>query len=530
MDRRVTSGVLIAALGLVAGCADTDERPAVRRAAAGASMVACLQHLPSVLNPFVSPDQGSVDLAPLLFTPLVRYGESDSGEHYVPGLAASWEWDPDGTAVRFRLRDDMAWHDGQPVSVADVAWTIEAAGDPTYAYWNGADFAGLVGVSQEEAGEVLVRFDQPYGPGLEPFATLPIMPRHLLGDVDPETFHEHEYHRAPVGNGPFVLGRRSGQNQLVFEPSPGYPEITGRPHLDRLVVKEIPEVSTILVELRTRTTDLCLTGPSAAREARGVETLTITPAHPGQTQVLLVDHRTPFFDQPDERRALSAAIDRSAIAAVVSPLATPVRSFTPVSWPAPDSLLVPDAAPTLADSLLQAAGWTAPPGAGARQSLDGTTLEFTLLGAQGYEQVLTVLQAQLARAGMRARTQVLEGSAFIDVVLDPERRPPAMVLGLAPSRVHAPDPRSSLHSEGGTNLGGYRSAIADSLIDALSRAPDGPERQDLYRALQAEVVRDVPLIYLVHLPDVVIAGPGIEGVSGGPAGVFASAVHWRRTP
>jgi peptide/nickel transport system substrate-binding protein len=492
-------------------------------------MVACLQHLPRVLNPFVSPDQAAADLAPLLFTPLVRYADPDGGDAFAPALASSWEWDGDGATVRFRVRDDMLWHDGEPVTAADVVWTIAAAADPEYAYWNASDFTSLSEVTADGPQDVVVRFAEPYGPGLEPFATLPILPRHLLGEVDTETFHQHAYHREPVGSGPFVLSRRAGQNQLVYEANPAYPEALGRSSLQRLLVKEIPEVSTLLVELRTGTTDLCLTGPSAAREARGVASLSVIPAHPGSTQVLLLDHRSPFFDQPEERRALSAAIDRGAIAAVVSPLATPVRTFTPPSWPAPpDSLLVPDAAPVLADSLLSAAGWSTTPGAGARENADGTALEFTVLGPQGYEQVLTVLQAQLARAGMRARTQVMEGSAFIDVVLDPDRRPPAMVLGLTPSRVHAPDPRSSLHSDGATNLGSYRSAVVDSLIDALGRAPAGAAREGLYRALQARIAGDVPVVHLVHLPDVVITGPGIEGVTGGPAGVFASAVNWHR--
>lgn len=530
MARRITSGVLIAAAALVAGCTDTADRSTSRSDAADATMVACLQHLPRVLNPFVSGDQASVDLAPLLFTPLVRYGDGADPDPFVAGLATTWDWDEEGTTVRFHLRDDMRWHDGEPVMAADVVWTIEAAADPRYAYWNSADFADLSEVGTDGPRDVVVRFAEPYGPGIEPFATLPVLPRHVLADVDPEAFHQHGYHREPIGSGPFVLRRRTGQNQLVFEAHASHPEHMGRSSLQRLVVKEIPEVSTLLVELRTGVTDLCLAGPSVAREARGVAALHLAPAHPGTNQVLLVDHRSTFFDQPEERRALSAAIDRSAIAAVVSPLATPIRTFTPPSWPAPpDSLLVPDDAPALADSLLVAAGWSMPPGAGARENADGTTLEFTLLGPQGYEQVLTVLQAQLARAGMRARTQVMEGSAFIDVVLDPDRRPPAMVLALAPSRVHTPDPRSSLHSDGGTNLGSYRSTVVDSLIDALARATAGPGRDAIYEALQAQVVSDVPVVHLVHLPNVVITGPGIDGVTRGPAGVFSSAVNWHRT-
>jgi peptide/nickel transport system substrate-binding protein len=521
MDGRITRGLLILTPLLLGGCGAGN--PGGRDAA---SIVACLQHLPQALNPFVSPDQSAQDLAPLLFTPLVRYADPGSAEPFVPALARSWVWEDGQRTLRLRLRDDLRWHDGRPVTPDDVAWTLRAAANPEYAYWGGADFATLEAVELD--GEaVVLRFAEPYGPGIEPLATLPILPRHLLGELDAEAFQRAAYHREPVGNGPFVLRDREAQNRLVFERNPHYPEDLGGAGPARIVVKEIPEVPTLLVELRTGATDLCLTGPSAAREAATVSSLTVTPAASGGIQVLLLDHRSPYFERAEVRRAVSAAIDRRSVAAVVSPLATPARTFTPAGWAVSEEyLLVPDASPALADSLLRLAGWTA--GGGARQDARGGSFEFTLLGPQGYEQVLTVLQDQLARSGLRARPQVLEGSTFIDVILDPERRPPAMVFSLSGSKLHAPDPRSSLHSQGGTNLGSYRNAEADAVIEALARAPSGAGRDSLYRALQTLVAQDVPLVHLLHLPDVVITGPRVEGVVAGPAGVFASAPGWRR--
>jgi peptide/nickel transport system substrate-binding protein len=529
MDRSIPHRLLILLAALAVGCGPGDDGPS-SDARTGGTIVACVQHVPQVLNPFVSPDQASVSLAPLVFTTLVRYADPDGDGPFVPGLAAHWEWDPERRAVRFRLRDDLRWHDGEPVTAADVVWTLGAASDPAFTYWNASDFTTLAGVDANADGEVEVRFTEPYGPGLEPFAILPILPHHLLADVAPDTFPRAGYHRDPVGSGPYVFRGRTAGNQLVFERSPYDPDIGGTAGGPaRIVVKEIPELSTLLVELRTGVTDLCLTGPSAAREASTVSGLQLIPAPPPSTQVLLLDHRSPFFERAEARRAISAAIDRRSVAAVVSPLATPARTLTPGSWPAPaDSLLLPDAAPALTDSLLRTAGWMPAAGGNGWQRPDGTPFEFTLLAPQGFEPVLTVLQDQLARAGIRARPRILEGSTFIDVVLDPDRRPPAMVLGLAPSRVHAPDPRSSLHSTGGTNLGGYQNPIADSLIDALARAAADDARASLYTALQALVATDAPLVHLLHLPNVVITGAGLEGVVAGPAGVFASAPHWRR--
>jgi peptide/nickel transport system substrate-binding protein len=530
MDRSIARRLLILVPLFVAGCGPGgDGGGGDGTARATGSIVACMQHLPQLLNPFVSADQASVDLAPLVFTTLVRYAQPGADQPFSPALARDWEWGDDQRILRFRLREDLRWHDGEPVTAADVAWTLAAAADPAYAYWGGADFATLLDVEAGADGHVVLRFSEPFGPGLEPLATLPVLPKHRLEALDPDEFQRSAYHREPVGSGPFIFRRRAGGNQLVFERNPEYPEDMGRAEMARLVVKEIPEVSTLLVELRTGVTDLCLTGPSAARQAVAIPSLEVAAVPPGMTQVLLLDHRSAFFERVEARRAMSAAIDRRSVGAVVSPLASPARTFTPLSWAvAADSLLVPDAAPALADSLLRVAGWERVGTGGGRQDATGRRLEFTLLGPQGYEQVLTVLQDQLARAGFQARPQVMEGSSFIDVILDPDRRPPAMVFALAPSRIYAPDPRSSLHSQGGTNLGSYRSADADAIIDALARAVAGPGRDSLYRALQARVAADVPLVHLLHLPDVVITGPRVEGVVAGEGGIFASAAGWRR--
>ena len=529
MDRTVARGFLIPAVLVIAGCAEAGDAPGAggETRGGGGTVVACLEQLPENLNPFVSADQGSAELAPLVFTTLVEYAEPDSDRDFVPALARSWEWEEEGRVVRFRIRGGLTWHDGRPVTSEDVAWTLSAAADSAFGYWNWPDFSTLEGVSRVGEDEVEVRFSAPYGADLEPFATLPILPRHLLAEVAADTFGRAAYHRAPIGSGPYILRGRLRLTQLVYERNPAFPADLGAPTVERIVVKEIPEVTTQLVELRTGESDLCLTGSRAAQQARGIESLRVIPASPGLNQVIFLDHRSKYLDTPEERRAISAAIDRDAIARLVSPLASSARSFLPVGWSTPDTLLQADAAAALADSLLEAAGWSRD-GGGTRRDGTGAPLAFPILAPQGYQDVLTVLQDQLARVGVAAEPRVMEGSAFIDLILDPDRRPPAMLIGLAPSRLKVPTPRSSLHTDGGTNLATYSNAAVDTLLDRLATAAAASTRASIYQALQAHVVHDVPLIYLAHTPSVVIAGPSVDGVRAGPAGLFASAPEWRK--
>ena len=114
---------------------------------------------PESISPLTARTQADRDLVALLFAGLVRNGPNGS---VVPDLAARWSIADKGRTWTFELRDDAFWHDGQPVTAADVAFTIHTLQDPDYA---GPRATSWAGVAVRAIGERTVRFtlDTPIG-------------------------------------------------------------------------------------------------------------------------------------------------------------------------------------------------------------------------------------------------------------------------------------------------------------------------------------------------------------------------------
>ncbi len=491
---------------------------------AGGTAVYCATELPDQVVAFVSPDLGAADLRPILFTPLVLYDNDGSVRPY---LARSWEWSDGARALRFDLRADVRWHDGTPVTAEDVAWTIRAAADSTMPYWRRLDFTTLTSVSAAD-GSVSLTFSAPFVAGLEPFIALPILPRHLLAELSPEEFRIAPYHRQPVGSGPFRVAARNADGSIVLERNPDFPEDLGRAQLQRLVLRLLPDPATAVIELRTGGVDLCELGSSSARDVATAGDLTALPLEPAAVQVLPLDTRQAPFDDRRVRRAISAALVREQIAASISPLAQPAGTFMPAAssrW-LDRAWLQPDADPALVDALLDSAGFGQTRSDGIRVDGSGRPLEFTIVGPRAYENLLTVVQAQLRTAGMDARIQLMEGAAYIAALQDPDRRPGFMALAFAPDELVLPDPTDELATDGGSNLASYSNPIVDSLLRELASVIPDERRREIYSELQRIVSMDAPMIYTVYAPRMLAVGPRLQGVEPDLNGAFGSASRW----
>ena len=147
------------------------------------------------------------DLCSLLFRGLTRL---DQQGQVVPDLAESWSA-PDGLAYTFRLRENQFWHDGKPVTIDDVLFTIEMMQNPDSPILT--DLAELWrSVAVERVDDRTVRFllDQPYAPFLD-FTTVGLLPKHIWQDVPPAELRDSPFNLHPVGNGPMQVALTSAQ-------------------------------------------------------------------------------------------------------------------------------------------------------------------------------------------------------------------------------------------------------------------------------------------------------------------------------
>lgn len=490
---------------------------------AGGSAVICAQGQPESLNPFLSPDQLSVDLAPLVFTPLVRIGPDWKLEGH---LAMAWRWIEEGSLLELKIRSDLQWHDGAPVSAEDVAWTIRTAADPDFGSWLAPDLETLESAEAVDPVTVEVRFREPFRPGLEPFAGIPVLPSHILAGLGPDAFQKAPFHREPVGNGPFRVVSRSADGGILFERAPAYPAELGPVLLDRILFRSIPEESTMGAELRAGGVDACVTGSSAAAVLGGVRDVHLETLAPPSVFILALNTARGPLSDDRVRRALSAALNRSDVASVISPLAVPaVSPLTPGSpWMAPDAGQ-PDADLRLADSLLTAAGWTRQ-GDGVRTNAAGEELRLAVSSPAAFETPLTAVQALWRGVGAEADLRFMEWASYVRVLMDPDARPDVMALSFVEDRVLRPDFSGTYASGSPRNISSYTSVETDRILGALDAASGEAELATLYRELQVRLAEDVPIVFVAHAPRVIAVGPRLEGVEPGPGSPFRSVASW----
>ncbi len=129
--------------------------------------------------------------------------------------------------------------------------------------------------------------------------------------------------------------------------------------------------------------------------------------------------------------------------------------------------------------------------------------------------------------GVEVDLRLMEASAYMGMLQDPEQRPAVMAMTLSPVKVQAYDPYSDIHSEGFSNLAGYSHPRVDSLVDRLAGTIDPEARRSIYHELQRRIAEDVPTLYTIYIPRLLAVRNDLQGVEVDPAGPFATVTEWR---
>jgi ABC-type transport system substrate-binding protein len=166
--------------------------------------------LPGSINPLTARTQADRDIVALVFSGLVRPGPKGS---VIPDLASGWKIGDKGLSYTFTIRPDAVWQDAEPVTSADVVFTVQTLQDPTY---TGPAAGSWREVTATAIDERTVRFDleTPLG-GFLQAATQPLLPFHLLENVPPASLADDPYSTRPVGSGPYRLVRWDAVEALL---------------------------------------------------------------------------------------------------------------------------------------------------------------------------------------------------------------------------------------------------------------------------------------------------------------------------
>jgi peptide/nickel transport system substrate-binding protein len=488
---------LLAIAGPVA-CGAADRAPGAGEAGTGAVTVV-----------YPSDDLGPMGSAPiqyLVFLTLVRLTADGDIEGR---LARSWDYDGENRAWTVRLRSDIRWHDGVPVTAHDVKFTVDLYGHPEVLWTS----PGTIEVTVVDDTTYTVRYSPtadaeiPIGSPLDWY--YPIYPAHLLADEEPAAFHDWDFWEAPVGNGPYRLVRRVPGTGLVLEANADFP---GPPiNVRNLLIRNGgPSV----VELEAGNADALASIPDldVARLAADPRFRVYHSYNLGSLAALLWNQSHGPFGDAMVRRALTFAIDRQDLFEFLGiPETLKPVDILPTKWALRNGTL-PDGLPSQRDSataLLDAAGWVDSDGDGVRDR-DGIPFRFSLLVSAGdgpwfpdHRREAVLIQSNLREVGIDV--EILS----VDPAVSRERTRTgdfeAALFDIKGGN------RSSLF--GPESVIGYHDPAAARLVEAARREIDRDARADLFAELGTILARDIPFTLLAHQVTWTVADRRLTGMS-----------------
>jgi len=528
--RRIRWQILIAAissvlvLGLMAYLAVTTA--AVPRPLSGGAYVEGVVGVPQQLNPLVSDparDPVAADIRALLFDGLMRIGADGRPK---PALAESWEVDDAGLAYTFTLRSDVAWHDGSPLTAEDALFTLRAiqkrgfAGDPTIgAIWRD--------ILIDKVGErsIRCRLAAPFAPFLS-LMTFPILPAHLLGQLQPEQWAGAAYSLKPIGTGPYVLTEINGEHALL-DANPRY--FGSRPFVDSIEQRFFSNLQAMRAALNR--------GDIQGLGALGTSDLSQVNLPRGYTRhtlpldsavQLAFNLRSGPLADVELRRALAVGLDKPelikrALDGQVSQLDTPILA----GWLPDSPTITPDAPdPQRAGAALTALGYTL--GSDGMRTREGKPLTFSLITSGESDRVAAAneIARQWGQLGVRVEVQTLDADTLRQRLTDHDFTLALYGLQRLGSDPDVYEQWHSSQAERGNNYAGLQDEQIDELLFNARRdiSPDGSLRWPSYEAFQRRWVELAPSIMLYQPLYVYVATTDLEGLGfEKPAGVPADS-------
>lgn len=499
----------------------------------GGSIVEGVVGTPRFVNPLLAVSDADRDLTSLVYSGLMR---ATPENHFIKDLAADISISEDGTSYTFVLRDDARFHDGTPVTSADVAFTITMAQHPDVKSPRRADWEGVT-VEELDGKTVRITLPRPYAPFLDN-ATLGILPKHLWQDVPIAEFPFYELNAHPVGSGPYMI--RKVQNNAAGTPERytlgAFPDFTlGRPLLDTIVFNFYPNEDEIFDALiRGRIESIAGIAPDNA-DRLGEHPAIIRAPLPRIFAVFFNQSKAPALADNDVREALSLALDRKSIigdnllgygVAVEGPI-------LPGSLTSPATSTESAARVDSANALLDATGWKkSDDGIRAKK---GTRLEFSITTADTVELSGTAESvAETWRAlGADVSVKVFSTSDLTNTAIRP-RDYQALLFGEVVGRSldlfafwH-----SSQRNDPGLNLALYANVKADRLLADARRENNLTVRKEKAQEFVQIVAEERPAAFL-YAPEFIYAVPqGLMGIRIGslttPSERFLNVYEWHR--
>ncbi len=513
----------------VAACGGVEEGETTTSAAAGEEPVAggILNFSigePAFIDPLNGQESEGAQVIQCVFDSLVSFDPMNS--EILPAAADSWEANEDASVWTFHLNKDATFHNGRAVTAGDFKYAWERICNPEnesevsyhleavkgYAAMQEGTATELQGVKVIDDYTLEVALEYPFGDFLAfvGHPTLGPVPKEEV-EKDPEAFSE-----MPIGNGPFKMAAPWQHDQViqVVRNDAYYGE---KAYLDGIDFKIFSDPDTAYREFQNGQLDLCQipAGQVEAAKAKygaSEDGWTVSPGKQVLTGAFLgvtfclINTERDILDNADVRRALSLAINRQAICDTVYEGALkPATGMISegLAGYIPDQWLYAKYDVEQAKQLLEKAGY--PDGEG----LPELVVIFSTGGTQ--EDVFALVQADLAKIGVKTKLEAIEWAEYQDVRAagDFDLAADGWV-GDYPSEDNFLAPLFS--SDSADNGSGYSNPTIDQMIEEARQTVDAAARQTKYQEIERIIGEDCPVIPLTNFAHNVMGSERIRGL------------------
>ena len=258
---------------------------------------------PSTLDPHQQWNPDSYYVYRNIFDNVVT--RDDAGE-IVPQIATEWNQVSD-TEMVLKIRDDVTFHDGTPLTSEDVVYSVERITDPDFGSPQLGQFNQITGAEVTGENEVTLTTDGAYPVLLAQLVKLSVVPKHVVEEIGDETFNA-----APVGSGPYKLASWKRGVDVTLTRNDDYWGDVGPFETASFVA--VPDASTRVANLRAGTADLIVSIDSdIIRQLEGQSGVQVLTAPTERVAFMGMNTTRPPLDDPQVREAATMAIDREGI-------------------------------------------------------------------------------------------------------------------------------------------------------------------------------------------------------------------------
>lgn len=514
MKRNFTVIICICLL-LLTGCGGSSGSSSADIKVAGADTLVYGSQDYTAINPALY-EHGEINA--LIFAGLTGHDENNQ---VVPALAEKWNFDREKRTYTFRLRDGLTFHDGQPLTSADVKFTLEAILDPANQSEIISNYTDIESISCPDKLTVKIKLKQA-NVAFPDYMSIGILPKHLLEGEDLTT---SDFNRNPVGAGPYRMISWDPGQSIVMEKFADY--YGGEPKIEKVMFKIVPDSDAKALQLAAGDIDMAQITPKGAESLAKNKKYSIYPMDTADYRAIAYNFASPLFGRyPELAGILSYAVDRDAIVDSVL-LGEGEAAYSPIqAGPYNNSNMEKFSYnPKKAQQLLQDDGWKK--GKDGYFEKDGTPLKF-VISAMSDDKVRVdmakMCAAQLQKIGVNA-------SAEAKPSLDWAGQD-ACIIGWG-SPFDPDDHTYKVFSTGaGDNYTGYSNKSVDRILVKARHTEDDGARKALYAQFQEEMVKAPPYSFIAYVDADYAVRKNIKGITENTVlghhgvGVFWNIAKW----